>query len=51
MLAVTADGLIVTCKSCDRTLCSWCDECDGCAKAREQDEADFMQCIYGPQDY
>ena len=49
--AVTADGLIVTCKSCHRTLCSWCDECDQCASVRKEIEADFTECIYGPQGY
>ena len=45
--AVTADGLVVTCKSCAVTLCSWCDECDNCAEARKEVEYG----IYGAQDY
>ena len=49
--AVTSDGLIVTCMSCSATLCSWCDECDQCAEARKQDEAAFIEGIYGAQDY
>ena len=46
-LTVTADGLVVTCKSCAVTLCSWCDECDNCAEARKEVEYG----IYGAQDY
>jgi hypothetical protein len=40
--AVTPDGLIVTCMSCHRTLCSDCDEFDQCASPRARIEAEAL---------